>query len=205
MAISANNSLQFGVSAGSSLKYAARVLATDVSSSRYTFSRPMTLVVSPARQLENSSILNIAPPRPPSKNLLHVSKPKPPPKPNRLGPAAEGQAKIVVVAKESDRTLVELERLPEGSSAVLFRGTSIEEFSTPEGKQALAEANVLLNCVGKESDWPLQKGRHRSLCYRSLPAGAGRLTQEIRNSAIPLNVLREINTQQDTLWRRMYG
>eukprot|EP00903_Cladosiphon_okamuranus_P020631 g18941.t1 len=68
----------------------------------------------------------------------------------RIGPAAEGQAKIVVVAKEGDRSLVELERLPKGSSAVVFRGTTIEEFSTPEGKQALAEANVLLNCGGKK-------------------------------------------------------
>lgn len=75
-----------------------------------------------------------------------------------LGPAAGGQAKIIVVAKESDHTLVELERLPKGSSAVLFRGTTIEEFSTPEGKQALAEANVLLNCVGKRADFPLSEG-----------------------------------------------
>ena len=86
----------------------------------------------------------------PLKTLPHFANPKP--KPNRLGPAAEGQAKIIVVAKEGDRTLVELERLPEGSSAVLFRGSTIEEFSTPEGKQALAEANVLLNCVGKQRD-----------------------------------------------------
>lgn len=69
------------------------------------------------------------------------------------------------MAKESDRTLVELERLPKGSSAVVFRGATIEEFSTPEGKQALAEANVLLNCVGKESGWiaPRREPRDRSL------------------------------------------
>lgn len=84
-----------------------------------------------------------------TKCLLDFTKPKTK-NLSRLGPAAEGRAKIVVVAKESDRTLVELERLPEDSSAVVFRGTTIEEFSTPEGKQALAEANVLLNCGGKE-------------------------------------------------------
>ncbi|CAM9912804.1 unnamed protein product [Scytosiphon promiscuus] len=68
----------------------------------------------------------------------------------KLGPAAGGQAKLIVVAKEGDPTLVELERLPQGSSAVLFRGNTAEEFLTDEGKEALAEANVLLNCSGKK-------------------------------------------------------
>lgn len=100
-----------------------------------------------ARPLENPSTLNVVLPL--ETFPLRIQR-----KPNRLGPAAEGQAKIVVVAKEGDRTLVELERLPEGSSAVLFRGTTIEEFSTPVGKNALAEANVLLNCVGKRVTGP---------------------------------------------------
>ncbi|CBN77946.1 D-isomer specific 2-hydroxyacid dehydrogenase, NAD-binding [Ectocarpus siliculosus] len=65
----------------------------------------------------------------------------------RLGSAA-GQASIIVVAEADDPTLVELERLPKDASEVLFRGSTIEEFSTPEGKRALAEANVLLNCIG---------------------------------------------------------
>lgn len=72
---------------------------------------------------------------------------------DRIGPSADGQAKLVVVAKEGDPSLVELERIPkndDGSSAVLFRGRNFEEFSTPEGKQALKEANVLLNCGGEE-------------------------------------------------------
>ncbi|CAM9602313.1 unnamed protein product, partial [Ectocarpus sp. 6 AP-2014] len=65
----------------------------------------------------------------------------------RLGPAAGGQAKVIVVAKEGDPTLVELERLPkDGSASVLFRGATVGDFSTPEAQQALAEANVLLNC-----------------------------------------------------------
>ncbi|CAN0010287.1 unnamed protein product, partial [Ectocarpus sp. 12 AP-2014] len=69
----------------------------------------------------------------------------------RLGPAAGGQAKVIVVAKEGDPTLVELERLPkDGSASVLFRGATVEDFSTPEAQQALAEANVLLNCCGKK-------------------------------------------------------
>lgn len=71
---------------------------------------------------------------------------------SRLGPAAGGQAKVIVVAKEGDPTLVELERLPkDGSASVLFRGATAEDFSTPEGKQALAEANVLLNCSGERA------------------------------------------------------
>lgn len=56
------------------------------------------------------------------------------------------------MAKEGDKTLVELERLPEGSASVLFRGATLEEFSTPEGRQALAEANVLLNCAGEGAE-----------------------------------------------------
>ncbi|CAN0236870.1 unnamed protein product [Pylaiella littoralis] len=72
---------------------------------------------------------------------------------SRIGPVAEGRAKIVVVATEGDPTLAELEGIPkndDGSSAVLFRGRNFDEFSTPEGKQALQEANVLLNCCGKK-------------------------------------------------------
>lgn len=64
-----------------------------------------------------------------------------------LGPAA-GVAMIVVVAKEDDVTLKELRRLP-GDAKVVLRGCTIEEFSTPEGKEALQDANVLLNCIGK--------------------------------------------------------
>lgn len=67
---------------------------------------------------------------------------------SRLGPAA-GKAKIIIVAEEGDPTLLELERLPKESSVVLLRGTTAEEFFTPEGRRALAEANVLLNCVGE--------------------------------------------------------
>ncbi|CAM9970731.1 unnamed protein product [Ascophyllum nodosum] len=63
-----------------------------------------------------------------------------------LGPPA-GEAKIIVIAAEGDDTLVELERLPE-KAKFLFRGVNMEEFSTSEGKQALAEANVFLVCTG---------------------------------------------------------
>ena len=66
-----------------------------------------------------------------------------------LGPAA-GEVKIIVLAKENHRNLVELERLP-AEATVLSRGATAEDFSTPEGKQALAEANVFLVCPGEGS------------------------------------------------------
>ena len=64
-----------------------------------------------------------------------------------LGPAA-GEAKIVVLEKENGPLLVELERLP-AEATVVFRGATVEDFSTPDGKQALAEANVFLVCPGE--------------------------------------------------------
>ena len=66
---------------------------------------------------------------------------------NSLG-AAAGEAKIIVVADDDDCSLVELERLP-AEATVLFRGSAAEDFSTPEGKQALADSNVLLFCAGE--------------------------------------------------------
>lgn len=65
----------------------------------------------------------------------------------RLGPPA-GEAKIIAIAKEGDETLVELERLPD-KAEFLFRGHGIEDFMSPGGRAALAEANVFLNCKGE--------------------------------------------------------
>lgn len=53
-----------------------------------------------------------------------------------------------MVAERNDPTLKELKHLP-GNATVLFRASTIEEFSAPEGKLALGAANALLNCTGE--------------------------------------------------------
>ncbi|CAM9806711.1 unnamed protein product [Choristocarpus tenellus] len=72
------------------------------------------------------------------------------------GPVEE--ARIVVIAEEDDSTLKELDALPPKSS-VIFRGSNSAEFDTADGRRALGEANVLLNCIGTKNLlselWPM--------------------------------------------------
>ena len=56
-------------------------------------------------------------------------------------------AKIVVIAQQDDETLEELKHLPAGAE-VLFTGATAEDFRTADAAAALADATVLLNCIG---------------------------------------------------------
>jgi hypothetical protein len=56
-------------------------------------------------------------------------------------------AKIVVVAQQDDETLEELKHLPAGAE-VLFTGAKAEDFTSSDAEAALANATVLLNCIG---------------------------------------------------------
>jgi hypothetical protein len=56
-------------------------------------------------------------------------------------------AKIVVIAQQDDETLEELKHLPAGAE-VLFTGAKAEDFTSSDAEAALANATVLLNCIG---------------------------------------------------------
>jgi phosphoglycerate dehydrogenase-like enzyme len=84
---------------------------------------------------------------------------------NLLGPA-QGEARIVIVAQKDDPTLKQLLDEEEGTlppkACVLLVASTLEEFKSPPGLKALADANVLLNCIGNagllRELWPFMTG-----------------------------------------------